>query len=126
MAHFGCPTVSIIDDDDAVLDSMCVLLQSWHFGVDPFNSAASFLQARPSVPPACIVLDLHMPGMSGIELLETLRHDGDMTPVVIFTGRSAPGLAGDTAALGAFAVLEKPVSDKELLFTIERAINSQV
>lgn len=84
--------VYVVDDDDAVRDSMRVLLESSGLDVRVYSSAQEFLAHVCKSPKGCLLLDLHMPGMSGVELLEALRMQGSRLPVVIITGRSDPML----------------------------------
>jgi two-component system response regulator FixJ len=101
--------VYVVDDDDAVRDSLCALLQSVGFTVHDYPSARAFLAALPGRPCGCLVLDLHMPEMSGVELLEYLRNRGTLPPTIAMTGRSDPQLRDRVLRLGAIAFLDKPI-----------------
>src|SRR5258705_14022829 len=79
--------IYIVDDDDAVRDSMRTLLESLGFDVTDFNSALSFLAHDCSNSTGCLLLDLHMPVMGGIELLEHMRERGTNVPTIVITGR---------------------------------------
>src|ERR1043165_6845757 len=80
--------IYIVDDDDAVRDSLRVLLESLGFEVKDFNSARAFLAQRSLDSTGCLLLDLHMPAMSGMDLLEHMRDSGTQLPTIVITGRS--------------------------------------
>ncbi|HUA76808.1 MAG TPA: response regulator [Acetobacteraceae bacterium] len=106
--------VAIIDDDPAVLDSLKFLLELSGHVVTTYASAASFLADR-GASHACLILDHHMPQMTGLELLERLRRDGAETPVLLITGSPSPAIIARAAALGVEKVLEKPPGEEDLL-----------
>jgi FixJ family two-component response regulator len=112
-------TIYVVDDDDAVRDSIRVLLECEGFAVVEFASCADFLRyARPDGR-SCIVLDVHMPGMGGLELLDRIRRDKMIMPVIAMTGRPDPAIARAVNRVGA-ALLEKPFRGDELVRSIER------
>jgi FixJ family two-component response regulator len=106
--------VAIVDDDPAVLDSLKFLLEVAGHAVAVYASAASFLEDL-AVPPACLITDQQMPGMTGLELAERLRGVGVAVPVLLITGSPSPALAARAAQLGIETVLEKPATEAELL-----------
>lgn len=116
--------IAVIDDDDAVRDSTCVLLEAFGHTIAAFASAADFL-ADPRVANFdCLLLDLQMPGMSGIEMLEALRARGIATPVIILTGngaRRSPRLAKANVT----TVLRKPVASDLLLEAVASAFKTK-
>jgi FixJ family two-component response regulator len=117
-------TVYIVDDDEAVRDSLRSLLESYRLTVRDYASADDFLtDEQPKV--GCLLLDLHMPGMTGLQLLRRLRNDRSRLPVIAITGRSDPTLKKQVAQAGAFALLEKPMSDDVLLWTVKSAFAAQ-
>jgi two-component system response regulator FixJ len=105
---------AVIDDDPAVLDSLCFLLEIAGHRTRGYASAAAFL-ADGDARPACIILDQHMPHMTGLELLARLRAAGVATRVMLVTGSSTPAIRARAAALGVVKVLEKPPDEAELL-----------
>ena len=116
----GC--VSIVDDDGLVLRSLDRLLQSQGFEVDTFSSPRDFLDAPASDSPGCIVLDLSMPGLSGLELQQALARTGDERPVVFISGNAS--LSAGVAAMkrGAVDFLIKPLDLEQLVGAVRAAI----
>ena len=113
--------VYVIDDDEAVRDSMRALLESFGIGVSDYASAGDFL-ARVSAPAnGCMLLDLHMPGMSGLELYELMRRRGWDLPVIVITGRSDDLLKERASRACVVALLDKPVEEPTLMNALDRA-----
>jgi two-component system response regulator FixJ len=116
-------TVYVIDDDPAMRDSLDFLLDSAGFKVALFDSALSFLDAIPGLGFGCVVSDVRMPGLDGIDLLKRLKNDNKQLPVIIMTGHGDIPLAVEAMKLGAIDFLEKPFEDERLLNTINIALN---
>ena len=117
------PTIFVVDDDEVVRDSLKVLLETRRFAVRDFESAQAFLAFRRDLPAAgCAVLDIHMPGMSGIELLREIRSAGDQLPVILVTGRREPAAQAQAELLGAVALLDKPISHPALFAALDQAL----
>jgi two-component system, LuxR family, response regulator FixJ len=114
--------VHVVDDDEAVRDSMRALLESYGIEVRAYASAREFLVASPVQPKGCVLVDLHMPGMGGLELLEALKAQLSSIPVIAITGRSDSMLKARATRAGAVTLLEKPVSDEALLSTLALAL----
>lgn len=114
--------VYVIDDDPAMRDSLDFLLESAGLKARLFDSAVSFLEALPSLGPGCIVSDVRMPGLDGIELLKRLRATGKSLPIIIMTGHGDIPLAVEAMKLGAIDFIEKPFEDERLIGTIRVAI----
>ncbi len=107
--------VYVVDDDEAVRDSMRWLLEANGFEVSAFASAEEFLARLPDPEPvACLVLDVRMPGMSGLELHEELMRRGSALPLVFITGHGDVPMAVSRMKRGAHDFLEKPFSDTQL------------
>ena len=111
--------IVIIDDDDAVRDSMRALLESYGYEVRDHASAEAFL-SHSEKDIGCLLTDHHMPGMTGIDLLEHLRAIGDQRPALIITGRAEPVVKSRADRIGV-KVLQKPVKEEELVRSIEQA-----
>ncbi|MBI3709326.1 MAG: response regulator [Proteobacteria bacterium] len=115
-------TVFIVDDDDAVRDSLKALLEFQDYRVRDYPSGAAFLAAEQPPHKGCLVLDLHMPVMSGFELLDILTASRFDLPVILITGRNDAAVRARADGSGAVALLEKPFDDDVLLQTIRRAL----
>jgi two-component system response regulator FixJ len=116
------PTVYLVDDDDAVRDSLIILLESHGIEVRAYESCAEFLAGYVAEANSCLVLDQHLPTMSGLDLLESRAATRLSLPVVMISGRADPAIRARALAAGALAVLDKPFEDKVLLAAIARAL----
>jgi len=114
--------VYIIDDDEAMRDSLNFLLDSAGYRVTLFETATSFLEALPRLEFGCVVSDVRMPGIDGIELLKRMKATGNRFPILIMTGHGDVPLAVEAMKLGAIDFLEKPFEDDRLIGMIEAAI----
>src|SRR5258705_13453654 len=114
--------VYVIDDDEAVRDSLNFLLDSAGVDVTLFETAVSFLDALPGLDFGCVVSDVRMPGLDGIELLKRMKAGHSTFPIVIMTGHGDVPLAVEAMKLGAVDFLEKPFEDDRLISMIETAI----
>src|ERR1019366_4376410 len=114
--------VYVIDDDEAMRDSLNFLLESASFNVTLFESALKFLDALPNLDFGCVVSDVRMPGLDGIELLKRMKSGHNPFPIVIMTGHGDIPLAVEAMKLGAVDFLEKPFEDDRLIGMIEAAI----
>lgn len=115
-------TVSIIDDDPAVLDSLTMLMQSHGLSVARFETARDFLDA--DLQPGCVVSDVRMPEMTGIELLRSMKQDGDERPVILITGHGDIEMAVQAIKLGAREFIEKPFDNAKLLDCVVDALEA--
>jgi FixJ family two-component response regulator len=116
------PTVFVVDDDRAVRKSLRWLLESVDLKVETFESAREFLEKYEPHRPGCVVLDVRMPGMSGLELQDHLRSAGIDIPVIIITGYGDIPMAVRAMKAGAIDFIEKPVCDQVLLEHIHDAL----
>lgn len=116
------PTVFIVDDDLAVARSVRWLIESIRLKVETFPSAQAFLDDYNGAKPGCLVLDVRMPGMSGLELQERLTAQRVRIPIIFITGHGDVQMAVKAVQAGAFDFVEKPFNDQDLLDRIQRAI----
>jgi FixJ family two-component response regulator len=129
MAHLGAseaPLAILIDDDAAVRDALEELLTS--VGIDSllFSSAQEFLEAKLPDRPGCLVVDVRMPGLSGLDLQQLLASRGILTPIVFLTGHGDIAMSVQAMKAGAVDFLTKPVRDQTLLDAVSSAIAADV
>jgi two-component system response regulator FixJ len=115
-------TVFIVDDDTGVRSSIRVLLKSVGIAATPMASAQEFLKAFDPTQPGCLVLDIRMPGMSGLELQQELNLRGAIVPVIFITGHGDVPMAVEAMQHGAFDFLQKPFRDQDLIDRIQKAL----
>ena len=121
------PRVAVVDDDESVRKALQRLLRASGLEVDIFASAQDFLASLPhATPPDCLVLDLQMPGTSGLDLQRQLVRAGPQLPVVVITGHDEPGMQARCLAAGASAYLRKPLEAGTLLCAIKAAIDAVI
>ncbi len=116
------PTVFIVDDDPSVLKGLRLLMKSVKLKVQTYSGAQDFLDAYDPDQPGCLVLDVRMPGMSGLELQETLRKKNTTIPVIIITGYGEVPTAVQAMKEGAVDFLEKPFNAQVLVDQVQKAI----
>ncbi|WP_247887467.1 response regulator [Azospirillum sp. SYSU D00513] len=119
---FHAKTVFILDDDDAVRDSLALLLESHGRTARAFRSWEELHPHAGELPSGCLLLDYHMPGRNGLELLSALRAEGVDPPTVLITGGGTDAIMNSAARAGV-AFLEKPVTDEGLMGAIDRALS---
>jgi two-component system response regulator FixJ len=112
--------IFIVDDDPAVRDSLQQLLESIGFTVETYGSGESFLEHASPLEGACVLLDLKLPGLNGLEVLESLAQRPYDTSVVLITGHGDSKTRARALRAGAVAMLQKPVRDELLLRTLRR------
>jgi len=116
------PVVHVIDDDEAVRDSLAFLFDSVGMSPRTYESAVAFLRALEEAPAGCVVTDVRMPEMSGLDLLRELRARNVALPIIIITGHGDVTLAVEVMKEGAFDFLEKPFDDDQLINVVRRAL----
>lgn len=116
------PTVFVVDDDAGVLDALRILLRSVGLRAETYPSADDFLENFDQEAPGCLVLDVRMPGMSGMELQEKLAEIGSSTPIIFVTAHGDVPMAVEAVKAGAIDFIQKPFRDQELLDKIQHAI----
>jgi two-component system response regulator FixJ len=114
--------VHVIDDDDAMRDSLGFLLESAGFEPRTYESAALFLEQASDLAGGCIVTDVRMPGMNGLELTRHLKAIGVALPIIMITGHGDVPLAVESMKAGVVDFLEKPFNDEALLHAIRAAL----
>ena len=114
--------VHVIDDDDAVRDSLAFLLETADLSVRTYASAMEFLEAVPTMPHGCIVTDVRMPEISGVDLARRLKDLGVPDPVIVITGHADVPLAVEAMKAGVTDFIEKPFDDEVILAAIRAAL----
>jgi FixJ family two-component response regulator len=114
--------VHLVDDDDAVRDSLRFLLESYGLDVRDYKSAVEFLENCDAAPIGCVVLDLHLPVLGGLDLITIMRQRKLNVPVVIITGRGERETKERAMKAGALAFLDKPVQEEQLMAAVESAL----
>ena len=117
------PLVYVIDDDDAVRESLEFLLKTAKVKVQGFDSAKTFLEILPQVKSGCIVTDIRMPEITGIDLLRRVKELDLDIPVIVVTGHGDIALAVEAMKVGAVDFLEKPFDDDMILSSVRAALN---
>lgn len=119
-------TVFVVDDDEGVCQSLRWLFESVSLRTETFTNAKSFLEAYEEERSGCLVLDIRMPGMSGLALQELLQQRGITLPVVIITGHGDIPMAVRAMKIGAIDFIQKPYNPQQLLETVQQAINTDL
>jgi two-component system response regulator FixJ len=115
-------TVHVIDDDEAMRDSIAFLLDVQGFSAQLYESAPSFLAALPGIAGGCVVTDIRMPDMTGLELIRRLKADGVDLPVIVMTGHGDVPLAVEAMKAGVVDFIEKPFSDTAFIAAVRAAL----
>ena len=116
------PTVFVVDDDASVLESLSLLMRSVDLDAKTFASASEFLAAHDPNRPGCLVLDVRMPGMSGLELQAELAERGSILPIIFVTAHGDVPMAVEAVKAGAADFIQKPFRDQDLLDKIQHAL----
>ena len=116
--------VHVVDDDEAMRDSMAFLLRAENFQVQTYADATAFLNALPQIKGGCVVTDVRMPGMSGIELLQRLRELKVSVPIIVVSGHGDVPLAVEAMKTGALDFIEKPFDDDVFLRAVRMALSA--
>jgi FixJ family two-component response regulator len=114
--------ICIIDDDESVRRALRRLIRSAGWDAETFANAEDFLQSAGSFKVACFILDMHLPGLSGLQLQARLHAEGRTAPVVFITAYASEQMHEAALLAGAVAFLEKPFEDKPLLDAVRRAV----
>jgi two-component system, LuxR family, response regulator FixJ len=119
------PLVHVIDDDEAIRESVEFLLKTAKIKVQTHHSAEAFLAELPDLTASCVITDVRMPGVSGVELLHRLKERNISVPVIVITGHGDVPLAVEAMKVGAADFLEKPFDDDLLLASVRSALKQQ-
>ncbi len=117
------PIIYVIDDDDAVRQSLEFLLKTAGVTVRSFESAKAFIEILPEIHSGCVITDVRMPEITGIELLQRVKETNPDLPVIVITGHGDISLAVDAMKIGAVDFLEKPFDDDQLLVAVRSALS---
>jgi two-component system, LuxR family, response regulator FixJ len=118
------PIVHVIDDDDAARDSLAFLLETSGFPVQTYESAVAFLDRIVAAEPGCIISDMRMPGLTGLDLLRQLQIRQVNWPVIVITGQGDVALAVESIKAGAVDFIEKPYHHEEILGAVKAALTA--
>ena len=119
------PFISIVDDDDSLRRSLGNLLRSLGFRVQEFASAQAFIGSQNAQETACVILDVRMPGMNGLDLQRHIAASGWRVPIVFITSHADDDARTRALAAGAVAFLSKPFREKEILDAINAALSRE-
>ena len=118
------PVVHIVDDDEAMRDSLAFLLEAEGLTTRAYESAMAFLDRLPDLEPGCILTDIRMPQISGLEMVRRLKAAGVTLPVIVMTGHADLALAIEAMRAGVADFLEKPFEDQALLSALRQALSA--
>ena len=117
--------IAVVDDEEPVRKALCRLLRASGLNAEAFSSGQTFLDSIIARPPDCAILDLHMPGLSGLQVLQQLQSSRFSVPAIVITGHDEPETRERCLSAGASAYLRKPLDDVLLLETIDMAVNGR-
>jgi len=118
--------ISIVDDDQSVRKALFRLCGSAGFGVETFASGREFLDSLEKQRPDCVILDLHLPGLSGSDVQQQLAQQSPKLPIIMITGRDDPGVGDRLRIAGAAAYLNKPLEERGLLEAVAAATGAGI
>jgi len=119
------PLVAIIDDDEALCFSLVDLMRSIGYGAEPFFEAETLLTSPNLSLFDCVIADVRMPGMSGLDLARKFQEQGDRMPVILITALPDRQLKDEAISVGARCLLRKPLETQTLLDYVERSLSSE-
>jgi FixJ family two-component response regulator len=119
------PLIAIVDDDASVCRALNRLIRSARMDAETFNSARDFLDAGESHEPDCLILDVQMPGMTGLELRDQLSGRGNRVPVIFITAHEDVDVSDSASVRGVVAFVRKPFSDQLLLAVVAEALKGR-
>ena len=116
--------IAIVDDDEALREAMKSLVRSLGYGVSTFGSAEEFLKSEQVIDTSCLITDLHMPGLSGLDLQDRLIARGHRIPIIFITGFPDDTARARAMKAGALAFLTKPINQHHLVDHLEKALKA--
>jgi FixJ family two-component response regulator len=116
--------VAVVDDDESVRNALKRLLRAAELDAETFATGGEFIESLARPLPTCAILDLHMPGMTGLDIQQHIVSSGLHLPVIIITGNDEPSIRARCMRSGAVAYLRKPLDDQILLDAVQRAATS--
>jgi FixJ family two-component response regulator len=116
------PTVFVVDDDEAVRQALCMLIRSVGMTVEAYSTGAEFLSTYDNARAGCLILDLRMPGLSGLQVQDQLAARGALLPILFITGHGDVPVAVRALKAGALDFIEKPFNDQDLLDRVHKAL----
>jgi two-component system response regulator FixJ len=125
MAGSNQHQIYVIDDDDVVRDSLRALLEVRGYTVRDFDSGDSFFSEAPDLSHCCLVVDIHMPGMTGLDLVGALRARGETVPAILITGRRDTHIDAQAATFGQVVLLDKPIAHTRLFSAIDEMLRAR-
>jgi FixJ family two-component response regulator len=120
------PLIVVVDDDLSVCEAMISLLKANEFKAKSFCTAAEFLDSSNVDETGCLILDIHLPGISGLELQRRLAKENQRIPIICISANGTPKIRGEAMQSGAVAFLSKPFSEGALLRSIDLALESTI
>ncbi len=118
------PIVHVVDDDDAIRDSLAFMLEIAGFKVRTYASAGAFLGAPPASTRDCVITDIRMPGLSGLEMMAALKARGANLRVIVMTGHGDINLAAQALRIGAADFIEKPFDEEMIVGAVEAVLRA--
>jgi len=122
-AGLGHNPICIVDDDDAVTHSLKLLLEAFGFDVQPYSSGEQFLADDRHRMAGCLVVDLHMPGMNGLDVVDHLKREGVRLPTILVSGRLDTKAKERAASLGVTGIIEKPFAARRMVDLIRASLS---
>jgi FixJ family two-component response regulator len=119
------PLIAIVDDDEGLCFSLVDLMRSVGYRAEPFFEAERLIASPDMSAYDCIIADVRMPGMSGLDLVRKLRERGDLTPVILVTALPDRKLEDEAISVGAHSLLRKPLDTQTLLDRVARSLGSE-
>ena len=120
----GLAIVAIVDDDDVVCRAISRLVRSFSYSPAAFSSGRSFLASLGAGPPDCVLLDLYMPEMNGVDVLRSMRDARIALPAILMSGSDRPGVGEECLRAGAVAYLPKPLNSADLHEALKGALSA--